>query len=169
MRIKCLQIKHKKMRKNVFNTLFYFSKMDKNKCPKLFLKKKFQKTGIFCFFWLIYYFIKIIKTSPKITILVLQPSKISFLYGVKASFFTPSFQKIIIPHHNCFGIDETLQKDPYHLCSWWFYTIPFKKLWKSQLFPRFFHFSLMVSSSFLQYLPLPFTIIKCEKRSSKKN
>ncbi len=132
--------KHKKMRKNVFNTLFYFSKMDKNKCPKLFLKKKFQKTGIFCFFWLIYYFIKIIKTSPKITILVLQPPKFSFLYGVKASFFTPSFQKIIILHHNCFGIDETLQKDPYHLCSWWFYTIPFKKLWKSQLFPRFFHF-----------------------------
>ena len=40
----------KKTGKNVFKILFYFSKMDKNKCPKLFLKKKFQKTGIFYFF-----------------------------------------------------------------------------------------------------------------------
>ena len=43
--------KTQKMGKKVFNTLFYFLKMDKNKCPKLFLKKKFQKTGIFCFFF----------------------------------------------------------------------------------------------------------------------
>jgi len=50
MRKKGLQKKHKKMGKNVFKILFYFSKMDKNKCPKKFLKKKFQKTGIFCFF-----------------------------------------------------------------------------------------------------------------------
>ena len=34
-----------------FNTLFYFLKMDKNKCPKIFLKKKFQKMGIFTFFF----------------------------------------------------------------------------------------------------------------------
>jgi len=27
--------------------------MDKNKCPKLFLKKKFQKTGIFTFLLII--------------------------------------------------------------------------------------------------------------------
>ena len=43
----------KKNGKFFFNTLFYFSKMDKNKCPKKFLKKKFQKTGdllLFLFF-----------------------------------------------------------------------------------------------------------------------
>ena len=102
--------------------------MDKNKCPKLFLKKKFQKNGDILLFFIDTFFIKIIKTSPKITILVLQPPKFSFLYGVKASFFTPSFQKIIIPHHNCFGVDETLKKDPYHLSGLCFYTIPPKKI-----------------------------------------
>jgi hypothetical protein len=44
MRKKGRQKKTQKNGKNLFNTLFYFSKMDKNKCPKLFLKKKFQKT-----------------------------------------------------------------------------------------------------------------------------
>ncbi len=58
MRKKCHQKNTKKMRKKVFNTLFYFSKMDKNKCPKFFLKKKFQKTKIFCFFF------NIIRYSP---------------------------------------------------------------------------------------------------------
>ena len=45
-----LKKKHKKMGKNVFKILFYFSKMDKNKCPKFFLKKKFQKTENLYFF-----------------------------------------------------------------------------------------------------------------------
>ena len=67
----------KKTGKNVFKILFYFSKMDKNKCPKLFLKKKFQKTGIFYFFhsYVHMFLIKIIKTSPKIAILVLKTEK----------------------------------------------------------------------------------------------
>jgi hypothetical protein len=55
MRKNVFEKKHKKTGKNLFNTLFYFSKMDKNKCPKLFLKKKFQKTGIFYFFSLIHF------------------------------------------------------------------------------------------------------------------
>lgn len=41
---KCRQKKTQNKGIFFFNTLFYFSKMDKNKCPKLFLKKKFQKT-----------------------------------------------------------------------------------------------------------------------------
>jgi hypothetical protein len=44
MRKNVFEKKHKKTGKNIFKILFYFSKMDKNKCPKLFLKKKFQKT-----------------------------------------------------------------------------------------------------------------------------
>jgi hypothetical protein len=85
-----ITIYHKKMWKKVvkkntkkngiffFKTLFYFSKMDKNNCPKKFLKKKFQKTGIFCFFFSFIVFIKIIKTSPKIAILVLNPRNSHF-------------------------------------------------------------------------------------------
>ena len=44
---KCEKMSSKKNTKKgifFFNTLFYFLKMDKNKCPKTFLKKKFQKT-----------------------------------------------------------------------------------------------------------------------------
>ena len=37
------------MEKKVFKILFYFLKMDKNKCPNLFLKKKFKKRGYFAF------------------------------------------------------------------------------------------------------------------------
>jgi hypothetical protein len=104
-----------------FNTLFYFSKMDKNKCPKKFLRKKFQKTRIFTFFYSRIYkknqiipekyccccciieiifsnlfslIKKITKSSPKIAILVFRPSKNSFLDGAFTPFlifFTPSF------------------------------------------------------------------------------
>jgi hypothetical protein len=95
---------------------------------KKVFKKKVSKNGDLLLFFIDTFFIKITKSSPKIANLVFKPSKISFLYGVKASFFTPSFQKIIIPHHNCFGVNETLKKDPYHLCSRWFYTIPPKKI-----------------------------------------
>ena len=76
--------KHKKMEKKVFKILFYFSKMDKNKCPKIVLKKKFQKTRIFCFFVERYY-IKNTILSPKIAILVLKTKK-SF-FGDKLFFF----------------------------------------------------------------------------------
>jgi hypothetical protein len=38
------------MEKKVFKILFYFLKMDKNKCPKIFLKKSFKKRGSFAFF-----------------------------------------------------------------------------------------------------------------------
>jgi hypothetical protein len=72
----------KKNGKKVFKILFYFLKMDKNKCPKFFLKKKFQKTGIFCFFSLI---TKNTILSPKIAILVLKTKK-SF-FGDKLLFF----------------------------------------------------------------------------------
>jgi len=79
---------------------------------KKVFKKKVSKNGDLLLFFIDTFFIKIIKTSSKIAILVLKPPKFSFLYGVKASFFTPSFQKIIIPHHNCFSVDETLKKRP---------------------------------------------------------
>ena len=46
---------------------------------------------------------------------------------------------------------------------------PLKKLTFSPIFPDFFDFSLMVSTAFLRFLVLLVTIIKCEKRSSKKN
>ena len=71
------------MGKKVFKILFYFLKMDKNKCPKMFLKKKFQKNeDLLLFLSLI---TKIIILSPKFAILVLKTKK-SF-FGDKLLFF----------------------------------------------------------------------------------
>ena len=74
----------KKWKKKVFKILFYFSKMDKNKFPNLFLKKKFQKTRIFCFFLSL--ITKIIILSPKNAILVLKTKKL-FFGGIFCFFF----------------------------------------------------------------------------------
>jgi hypothetical protein len=56
------------MWEKVFKILFYFLKMDKNKCPKMFLKKKFKKRGSLPFF--IHVFIKKIKSSQKNIVVV---------------------------------------------------------------------------------------------------
>jgi hypothetical protein len=80
--------KKQKNGKKVFKILFYFLKMDKNKCPKLFFKKKFQKMRIFCFFVERYY-IKNTILSPKIAIIVLKTKK-SF-FGDKLLFFIDIF------------------------------------------------------------------------------
>jgi len=73
-----LKKKHKKMGKKVFKILFYFLKMDKNKCPNLFLKKKFQKTRIFCFFSFIEHFTKNYHFIPKIRNSYFENKKVIF-------------------------------------------------------------------------------------------